>query len=177
MSAVRTARNVVKKDFMYRGIILLGTNLGDKCGNLEWARHELAKDCKIVMASAIYETPPWGYESIETYYNMALECTFISDPIDFMAICLMVEKKLGRQRTIEGYSDRIIDIDILAVEHFVSNSQELIVPHPRLHLRKFALIPLEELWPNWMHPVLNKSIASILQQCEDEVIPIQLCKQ
>ena len=156
---------------MYRGIILLGTNLGDKNGNLERARYELAKDCKVVSMSAIYQTPSWGYESSEMFYNQALECTFDNSPNDFINKCLNVEKKLGRYRGEDGYSDRTIDIDILAIENVVMNSEELIVPHPRLHLRKFALIPLQELWPNWIHPVFNLSMDIMLEQCDDKVVP------
>lgn len=156
---------------MYRGIILLGTNLGDKNGNLVRARNELAKDCKVVSISAIYETPSWGYESNETFYNQALDCTFDDSPNDFINKCLNVEKRLGRYRVEGGYSDRTMDIDILAIENVVMDSEELIVPHPRLHLRKFALIPFQELWPNWIHPIFNFGIDVMLERCDDEVVP------
>ena len=156
---------------MYRGIILLGTNLGDKNGNLKRACDELAKVCEVVLVSAIYETPSWGYESKETFYNQAIEFTTGTSPIDFINVCLNAEKTLGRYRENSGFSDRIIDIDILVIENFVLNSEELIVPHPRLHKRKFALIPLQELWPNWIHPVFGITIDALRKRCEDNVIP------
>ena len=156
---------------MYRGIILLGTNLGDKNGNLVRASSELAKVCEVASVSAIYETLSWGYESKETFYNQAIEFTTGTSPNDFIKICLNVEKTLGRYRESSGFSDRIIDIDILALENLVLNSEELIVPHPRLHMRKFALIPLQELWPNWIHPVFGIRIDTLLEQCEDNIVP------
>lgn len=170
-NAAITARKVVKNDFMYRGIILLGTNLGDKYRNLSSARLELSKDCEVLNESAIYETPAWGYESTETYFNQALECRFEKSPADFLRFCLDVEKKMGRTRGSQGYTDRTIDIDIIAIENFTSNIEDLIVPHPRLQLRKFALLPLQDLWPDWEHPLLEMNVKSMLNECPDPVHP------
>lgn len=156
---------------MYSGIVLLGTNLGDKYRNLDRARLELEMDCEVLNESAIYETPAWGYESAETYYNQALECRFEKSPLDFLRFCLDVEKKMGRTRVSEGYADRTIDIDIIAVENFTSKDDRLIVPHPRLHLRKFALLPLQDLWPEWEHPLLEMNVKSMLKECSDPVTP------
>lgn len=156
---------------MFRGIVLLGTNLGDKYGNLVRARLELGMDCEVLNESAIYETPAWGYESDETYFNQALECRFEKTPLDFLRFCLDVEKKMGRTRGSDGYVDRTIDIDIIAVENFMSQDERLIVPHPRLHLRKFALLPLQDLWPEWEHPLLKVNVKSMLTECPDSVIP------
>ncbi len=151
---------------------MLGTNLGDKYGNLVRARLELSTDCEVLNQSAIYETPAWGYKSTETYFNQALECRFEKSPMEFLGFCLSVEKKLGRVRGSQGYADRTIDIDIVAVDNFSLNHPNLIVPHPRLHLRKFALLPLQELWPEWEHPLLLKGIKSLIDDCKDGVEPV-----
>ena len=156
---------------MYRGIVLLGTNLGDKYGNLVRARLELEMDCEVLNESAIYETPAWGYKSDETYFNQALECRFEKTPLDFLRFCLDVEKKMGRRRVSEGYADRTIDIDTIAMENFHCDEDDLTVPHPRLHLRMFALLPLQDLWPEWEHPQLNVNVKSMLEACPDPVIP------
>ena len=172
MSAAIVAKKVVKNDFMYRGIILLGTNLGDKYGNLELAQKELQEHLDIPRASAIYQTPPWGYESSEDYLNQALEFTTILDPEAVMNLCLAAEKSMGRVRSGTGYTDRPIDIDILVIDCVTSNTELLEVPHPRLHLRKFALIPLVELWPDWRHPHTNLTARELLSQCPDPVDPV-----
>lgn len=171
ISAAIVAKKVVKNDFMYRGIILLGTNLGDKYRNLVRAQSELSKDCEVFNESAIYETPAWGYESSETYFNQALECRFEKSPADFLRFCLDVEKKMGRTRVSDGYADRTIDIDIIAIENFTCEAEDLIVPHPRLQLRKFVLLPLQDLWPDWEHPILQKSVKSLFEECPDPVQP------
>ena len=110
-------------------------------------------------------------EYVWQFKTSTYQVTFPYTPNDFIHKCLNVEKKLGRYRGEGGYSDRIMDIDILAIENVVMDSEELIVPHPRLHLRKFALIPFQELWPNWIHPVFNYGIDVILERCDDEVVP------
>ena len=110
---------------MYRGIILLGTNLGDKYGNLELARKELQEHLDIPRASAIYQTPPWGYESSEDYLNQALEFNTSISPESVMKLCLAAEKSMGRVRSGTGYADRPIDIDILVVDGETSNTELL----------------------------------------------------
>lgn len=172
ISAAIVAKKVVKNDFMYRGIILLGTNLGDKYGNLELARKELQEHLDIPRASALYQTPPWGYESSEDYLNQALEFTTTLGPDAVMNLCLATEKSMGRVRTGTGYTDRPIDIDILVIDGVTSNTELLEVPHPRLHLRKFALMPLVELWPDWKHPYLHLRAEELLEQCTDPVDPV-----
>ena len=172
MSAAIVAKKVVKNDFMYRGIILLGTNLGDKYGNLELARKELQAHLSIPHVSAIYQTPPWGYESTEDYLNQALEFSAFQDPEAVMKLCLEIELKMGRIRREGGYADRPIDIDILVIDGVTSNTELLEVPHPRLHLRKFALMPLVELWPDWKHPHLHLRAEELLEQCTDPVDPV-----
>jgi len=160
---------------MYRGIILLGTNLGDKYGNLARARLELSADCEVLNESSIYQTPAWGYESTQTYFNQALECRFEKPPLEFLSVCLHVEKMMGRTRSAQGYADRIIDIDIIAVQNFSIELPNLIVPHPRLHLRKFVLLPLQDLWPDWIHPVLLKNTLTLVKECPDLIVPEKKC--
>jgi deoxyguanosine kinase len=87
---------------------------------------------------------------------------------ELIDVLLLIEKELGRERTINQiYEPRTIDIDILFYNNDIINESKLLVPHPRLHLRKFVLIPLEEIASNYLHPLLNKTIFNLLSECED----------
>ena len=93
-----------------------------------------------------------------------------------MTVLLETEQHLGRIRLAEGYSDRIIDIDILAIERFQCDTIHLKVPHPRLNERLFALLPMQELWPYWIDGRLNKSISVLISECNKKDMPIQIGK-
>lgn len=86
---------------------------------------------------------------------------------DLLKVNLQIEKDLGRVRNGDKYSSRTMDIDILFYDNDCINQDDLIVPHPRLHLRRFVLEPLNEIVPNFIHPVFNKSISELLNECED----------
>ena len=172
--AVKTASTVVKNDFMSKGILLLGTNLGDKYRNLRLAMDHLRELCKVLNESHCYESPAWGYDSESTYINQAVEVHFEDSPEEFMSALLETEQRLGRTRQAEGYTDRIIDIDILAIEGFQSDSIHLQVPHPRLNQRLFALLPMQELWPFWTHERFNKSISELITDCNKKDMPIKV---
>lgn len=149
---------------MKKAIVLLGTNLGDKLDNLRLAEQLITDLTPVLTRSAVYESPAWGYESTESYYNQALEIGVQTDLDALMERFLDVEAAMGRMREGEGYTDRIIDIDILAVEQHVQHTDVLVCPHPRLHERRFALEPMSELWPDWVHPKLNMSVKELLSQ-------------
>ena len=174
MSAVRTASTVLKNDFMKEVLILLGTNLGDKHENLAKAIESIGRFGKIHRTSARYESPAWGYESTASYFNQVLLLHTAIEPEVLMQGLLAVEQELGRERLAEGYADRLIDIDILSIDAMVQQSALLELPHPRMHLRRFTLLPLQEVHPEWMHPRLNKSITALLEVCPDTAVPTKL---
>lgn len=149
---------------MKKAIVLLGTNLGDKLDNLRLVEKLISDLTPVLTSSAVYESPAWGYESSESYYNKALEIGIQTDLDALMQRFLDVEAAMGRNREGEGYTDRIIDIDILAVEQHVQHSEVLVCPHPRLHERRFALEPMRELWPDWVHPKLHMSVKELIAQ-------------
>ena len=91
-----------------------------------------------------------------------------------MQALLGVEQELGRERLVEGYADRLIDIDILSIDAMVRQTALLELPHPRMHLRRFTLLPLQEVHPEWMHPILKKSISELLEVCPDPAVPTRL---
>jgi len=145
--------------------LALGSNLGDRSQNLLEARTLIEKNIgKIVAVSSEYETHPVGFRSKNLFINQALSVETTLSPEKILEITQEIEKKLGRtKKTLEKYEDRIIDIDILMVDDIIINSPRLVLPHPRMHLRKFVLEPLCEIAPKTVHPVLRKTIDAILK--------------
>ena len=174
MSAVRTASTVLKNDFMKEVLILLGTNLGDKHENLAKAIESIGQFGNIHRTSSRYESPAWGYESTASYFNQVLLLYTAIEPEVLMQGLLAVEQELGRERLAEGYADRLIDIDILSIDAMVQQTALLELPHPRMHLRRFTLLPLQEVHPDWIHPSLGLSVTALLEVCPDTAVPTKL---
>lgn len=156
---------------MSQAIILLGTNLGDKKRNLAAAREAIGRFTTILGNSRLYESPPWGYESTNSYLNLVLLVETALGPEELLLQLLDTETAMGRIREEEGYADRTIDLDILDYDGRVWESELLVLPHPRLHLRRFTLMPMGDVVPNWSHPILGKPLATLLAECPDEVVP------
>ncbi|CAN5356579.1 2-amino-4-hydroxy-6-hydroxymethyldihydropteridinediphosphokinase [soil metagenome] len=148
--------------------VALGSNLGDRAGNLLLAVRGLMEASFVVhKLSAIYETEPVGIESDTKFLNMVAEIhvTNIS-PTQMMARLLRIEYLLGRKdKSVKR--PRTADLDILFFGDVQMDTPFLTLPHPRLHLRKFVLKPLSKIAPNFVHPVLEREIADILADCED----------
>lgn len=145
----------------------LGSNLGDKEKNIEEAYRRIEERIgKIVSKSAFYVTRPEGFQSENWFVNTV--CEVVSDvPVkEVFAITQTIEKQLGRtEKSINGkYADRVIDIDMLMVDDCIIDTPELTVPHPRMHLRRFVLVPFSEIAPDVVHPVLKQSIRDLLEQ-------------
>ena len=153
---------------MNKAVLLLGSNLGD--GQLLF-QHVISmideRLGKLEMQSALYQSPPWGFEHENNFINQVLIMNTEKDTEQVLQSCLQIEVDLGRKRKTQGYGARIIDIDVLFVNDEVIETETLVIPHPRLHLRKFTLLPLAELIPDFVHPTLNKTIQELLAACED----------
>ena len=121
---------------------------------------------KVELKSSIYETKSWGFKS-SNFYNTCLLVESSLSVEQILNRILKIEKDMGRFISGDQYSDRYIDIDILFVEDIIVNSKNLIIPHPRLHLRKFVLTPMLDLAPDFIHPILNKSIRQLEIECDD----------
>jgi 2-amino-4-hydroxy-6-hydroxymethyldihydropteridine diphosphokinase len=149
--------------------LCLGGNIEDREKYIELALSKIAYQVgKITSKSKIYETEAWGVENQQAYLNQCIEVKTNLTSHELIDILLLIEKDLGRERTLNiNYEPRSIDIDILFYNNEIINTPQLIVPHPRLHLRKFVLIPLNEITPNYLHPLLNKSIFKLLTECDD----------
>ena len=159
----------------------LGTNLGNKTENLQNAIEGIAEKVgNIRKISGVYKTASWGFES-EDFYNCCVEVSTYHAPEKLLSILLQIESNLGRSRIdSDTYLDRNIDIDILLFEDEIIFSKTLTVPHPKMLLRKFVLVPLVEIAPTFFHPIERKQLTFCLQSCEDasEIvnIPIQLTR-
>lgn len=146
----------------------LGSNLGDRAGNLLLAVRGLTEASFAVQRlSAIYETDPVGVESEKKFLNMAAEVRVAGiSPMQMMARMLRIEYLLGRMRPTPK-APRTVDLDLLFYGSVQTETDFLTLPHPRLHLRKFVLVPLNELSPHLVHPALNRTIQEILENAED----------
>ena len=152
---------------MNTAYLLTGANIGDREANLEKAAELIQQSCgEIIARSSIYETAAWGNRDQEAFYNQALQIRTAFTARQLMRKILKVEKQMGRERTVK-YGPRSIDIDILFFNNEVHDYPLLRLPHPELPNRRFALVPLAELAPGLLHAVLNRSIASLLEACED----------
>jgi 2-amino-4-hydroxy-6-hydroxymethyldihydropteridine diphosphokinase len=127
----------------------LGSNLGDRFGNLAAARDAIEKEAgKITALSAIYDTDPWGPVKQDNYLNQALCIDALGRPRDLLEVLLRIERALGRDRKHEErYGPRVIYLDILLYGDQAVSEPDLVIPHPRLAERAFALVPLAEIEP------------------------------
>jgi len=149
--------------------ILLGGNIGDVLQTFYKARTFINGVAgQVTASSSIYRSLPWGFQSNDLFLNQALEISTILQPLDLLATLLDIEKSLGRKRTKRGYQSRMIDIDILFYENIIIDQNGLTLPHPRMHLRQFTLLPLSEIAPNYIHPVLKVTVKELVQLCPDQ---------
>ena len=122
---------------------------------------------EILQASAVYESAPWGFEATENFLNQVVLVNTGFSPEQVLKRLLLIEKQMGRIRNDKGYSSRTIDIDILYYDLKVIEQPNLIIPHPRLHLRKFTLLPLTELAGEMIHPILGLSHIDLLARIKE----------
>ncbi|MCC9166389.1 2-amino-4-hydroxy-6-hydroxymethyldihydropteridine diphosphokinase [Pontibacter harenae] len=149
--------------------LLLGGNLGNRINYLKQARESIAaKVGQVVRISKLYETAAWGKADQPAFLNQVLEVQATQTPEQVLYIINGIELELGRVRH-EHWGSRVIDIDILFYDELVQQTQRLTIPHPQLHHRRFTLMPLAEIAPELMHPVLDKSIVKLLASCEDSL--------
>jgi 2-amino-4-hydroxy-6-hydroxymethyldihydropteridine diphosphokinase len=147
----------------------IGSNLGDRAGNLLLAvRGLMEASFLVIKLSAVYETEPVEIESTAHFLNMAAEIQVPAiPPTQVMARLLRIEYLLGRRHK-SMKKPRTVDLDLLFYGKEHLESDFLTIPHPRLHLRRFVLVPLAEIAPNFVHPVLRKEVRELLAECEDE---------
>lgn len=148
--------------------ILLGANLGDRKGTLAQARRLISEQLATqIVASSLYETAPWGVTDQPAFLNQVLKIETHLSAQELLENTLSIEKKLGRERRLR-WGARVIDIDILYYDDLILETETLSLPHPRLHERRFTLVPLVEIAPSFVHPVLKKTNQELLEACTDD---------
>jgi 2-amino-4-hydroxy-6-hydroxymethyldihydropteridine diphosphokinase len=153
----------------------LGSNLGHRKQHLDEAIKLIqSRIGSIERVSHYYESDPWGYSSAYRFCNCCVSLQTPIEPLPLMDLLLEIEQEMGRQREGPGYSDRVIDIDMLLYGDRKLDHPRLTLPHPSMGDRRFVLAPLAEIAPEVIHPVAGISISKMLQVCADqsEVIPL-----
>ena len=161
----KTKVNMIEHSF-----ILLGSNLGERESLLKTAIEMIGESCgKVLLCSKIYETEPWGFVAENNFLNQVVMIETSLEPHVLLKELLSIEAVLGRQRdeNKKGYSSRPMDLDILYYGDMIVNDADLILPHPRLHQRRFTLLPLCDIAPKFEHPLFKKTNEILLEECED----------
>ncbi len=148
----------------------LGSNLGDRLGNLQAALVGLARLGEIVAVSSAYETAPVGYEEQPAFLNAAAQLATTLTPEELLRELLAIERSQGRDRSLQAVppqGPRTLDLDLLLYADQTLATEQLTVPHPALHQRRFVLAPLAEIAPALQHPVLRHSMQELLEVLPD----------
>jgi 2-amino-4-hydroxy-6-hydroxymethyldihydropteridine diphosphokinase len=145
--------------------LALGTNLGDRMENLRRAIAALSPTLHVTALSPVYETPPWGYADQPAFLNMALAGETKSEPRELIVFLKNLETELGREKTFRN-GPRLIDMDILFYDDLVFEQADLVIPHPHLHERAFVLVPLNDIAPELVHPVLKRNVHELLKDVD-----------
>ena len=149
-------------------ILSIGTNIGDRKQNIENAVKALDEIGKVATISPIYSSEPWGFESENGFYNIALILETSLSPLELLKETQRIEKELGRTtKTTTAYADRMIDIDIIDYNNQIINTQTLTLPHSLMHKRNFVLYPLTDIAPEWQHPTLKLTALELKKEAKD----------
>ncbi|KRT65852.1 MAG: 2-amino-4-hydroxy-6-hydroxymethyldihydropteridine pyrophosphokinase [Candidatus Dadabacteria bacterium CSP1-2] len=151
----------------------IGSNLGNRIENCVEGVEEISTFSKIIVVSSFYETEPVDKEDQPDFINCVAKLETSLSPFDLLTFLQSVENTIGREH-MEKWGPRIIDLDIIFYDELVIETDELIIPHPRAHLRRFVLEPLSEIAPDIIHPVLKISVSKLLDElkCTKRVVKV-----
>ena len=149
-------------------VLSLGSNIGNRMQFLTQAKKAIQKKAGVILKeSNIYETEPWGVKNQDFYLNQIISLQTKLSPESLLSILQEIEKDLGRERLVP-FGPRTIDIDILYYCNQILESKNLKIPHPFIQKRRFILVPLSEILPQMVHPLLNKTNIRLLEELEDD---------
>lgn len=155
---------------MNTAYLILGGNKGDKLQNLQQAILLLgSKVGTITKKSDIFVTAAWGNTNQPDFFNQAICIETLLSPKELLKEIISIEQTLGRIRSHEKWMERTMDIDILFYNDAIIDTEDLKIPHPFIQERKFVLVPMEQLSPGLIHPILKKNIRTLLFECADEL--------
>ncbi len=153
---------------MPTAFLSLGSNLGDRLANLKRAIEKIEEPSQILVTkvSPVYETEPVGRENQGWFLNLVLQVETSLEPFALLERLSSIEDQMGRKRE-KRWDSRNIDLDILLYDNRMVDSERLTIPHPRMHERRFVLVPLAQIAPKLLHPRLKKNIEELLVCCRD----------
>ena len=159
---------------MSKVYLSIGSNKGNRSVLINKAIDEIEKKVGIIISrSSIYESKSWGFDSND-FYNLCLLIDTDIMPKSLLINLKKIEKSMGREDVDGSYSDRLIDIDILFYDNITTDSEDLKIPHPKIEIRKFVLVPMLEIADDYVHPILNKTIKELYNDCSDKDIPLKI---
>jgi len=153
----------------HKAVIHFGSNKGHRVNKLQKAIHlmeERLGDC--IHKSRIYQTAPWGNVKQQDFLNQAIILETYLAPIQLLEQLLGIEEEMGRKRKLH-WGPRLIDLDLVLYDDIVFQNDFLTIPHPRMHIRNFVLIPLLDIIPDWKHPVFHQTMRELLAWCPDDL--------
>lgn len=160
---------------MHKIFLGIGGNIGNKADNFNkvytFIKNKLGE---IVKSSSVYETPPWGFTADDNFWNQVLIVESQLSPTEVLQKINEIENSFGRERETGKYNSREMDIDILYYDDLFTETETLIIPHPRIQQRKFVLVPLNEIAPDLKHPLLRLTSFQMLENCRDESVILKL---
>lgn len=151
--------------------LAFGSNLGNRLANVKAMASSLTPQMALKKKSSVYETPPWGFTDQPSFLNQVVKVETYLQPAALLAHLKRLEAVLGRVANFQN-GPRLADIDILFFDDLIIDTVSIAIPHPRLHKRAFVLVPLAELAPDLIHPVLRRSIRDLLEDVDRSEITI-----
>lgn len=147
--------------------IAIGSNIGDRIGNVRKAASLVADgvNASLLAMSSLYETEPWGIKEQPAFVNAVMKVATVLSPMELLSHTRAIETQMGRQRELR-YGPRTIDLDIIFYGGLVMDENGLTIPHPRAAGRAFVMVPLAEIAPDFVHPVLKRSALDIAEGLE-----------
>ena len=159
---------------MSKVYLSIGSNKGNRSVLINKAIDEIEKKVGIIISrSSMYQSKSWGFDSND-FYNLCLLIDTDITPKSLLINLKKIEKSIGREDTDGSYSDRFIDIDILFYDNIITDLEDLKIPHPKIEIRKFVLVPMLEIADDYVHPILNKTIKELYYDCSDQDIPLKI---